>query len=248
MLDIIICEDNSHQRKLIENIIKETLINLKYDSNVDLSTNNPLDVINYVKINKEKSFIYFLDVDLNDKVNGVMLAKSIREYDSKGYIIFITSHVELSFLTFQYKVQALDYIIKSDTQSLKNKIIECLIVAYNDYQNMSFNVNEKNTIPINFGNKIINFDLNEILFFETTSVDHKLRIHTYKGQFDFYGKMKDIEVNVSSNYYRTHRSYLVNTTKIKSIDRFALMINMINDETCYVAARYIKGLIKKCLI
>lgn len=248
MLDIIICEDNDHQRKLIENITKEALINLKYDSKVDLSTDNPLDVINHVKTNKERSFVYLLDVDLNEETNGIALAKGIREYDSKGYIIFITAHVELSFLTFKYKVQALDYIVKSDSQSLKNKIIECLIAAYNDYQNMNFKIDEKNMIFINLGNKIINFDLNEILFFETTSMAHKLRIHTYKGQFDFYGKIKDIEDNVTSDYYRTHRSYLVNTTKIKSIDKPSLTINMINDETCYVSARYIKGLINKCLM
>jgi two-component system, LytTR family, response regulator AgrA len=248
MPDVIICEDNDHQRKLIENIVKKELINLKYAFNVDLSTDNPLDVINYVKSNKEKSFIYFLDVDLKNNINGVMLAKSIREYDSKGYIIFITSHAELSFLTFQYKVQALDYIIKSDTSNLKNKIIECLIAASDDYKNMNNDINIKNIIPINLGNKIMNFDLDEILFFETTAVDHKLRIHTNKGQYDFYGKMKDIEINVSSNYYRAHRSYLVNITKIKSIDKSMLTINMTNDEICYVAARYIKGLIKKCLI
>jgi two-component system, LytTR family, response regulator AgrA len=248
MLGIIICEDNNYQRKLIEDIVKDALINLKYDLKIDLSTDNPSEVVNYVKINKEKTFIYLLDVDLKNETDGLTLAKIIRQYDSKGYIVFITSHIELSFLTFQYKVQALDYIIKCNSQSLESKIMECLTAAYKDYKNMNLKVYEKNMMPINFGNTIMNFDLDEILFFETTAVDHKLRIHTYKGQFDFYGKMKDIEVNVTSDYYRTHRSYLVNTAKIKSIDKNSLTINMINDETCYVASRFMKGLIKKCSI
>jgi two-component system response regulator AgrA len=246
MLDIIICEDNFHQRKLIETIVKQELNNLKYDLRIKLSTDNPKSVIEYIKQNKESCFIYFLDVNLENEINGIALAKAIRSYDSIGYIIFITAHTELTLLTFQYKVQALDYIIKTDTKNLKNKIIESLTAAYNDYQNLNINIdiNKNNIIPIDFGNRIINFDLNEILFFETTNINHKLRIHTEEGQFEFYGTIKDIEAIVSSRYYRSHRSYLVNIDKIKSINKSKLTICMVNNETCYVSMKCIKGLIK----
>ena len=42
-------------------------------------------------------------------------------------------------------------------------------------------------------------------------------------------------------------SDLVNTKKIKSIDKSKMVIEMVNGEICYVSLRYLKGLIKQCL-
>jgi two-component system response regulator AgrA len=243
MLDIIICEDNVYQRHIIEDVIKEVLTTSRLSSKIVLSTGRPVEALNYVRENKEKSFIYFFDIDLKDNIDGLLLAKEIREYDSLGYLIFITAHEELSFLTFKYKVQALDYIVKGDKKVLKDKITECINAVQKDWKK---DESSKEMLSINFGNEIMNFDMNEILFFETTGVEHKLRIHTYNGQFEFYGSMKDIEISVTENYFRTHRSYLVNLSKIKSIDKADGIIYMVNEETCYVARRYLKGLMKKC--
>lgn len=242
MLNIIICEDSATQRKQIKSIIETELTKLKLDLTIDLSTDNIKEVIDYVKNNAQKSFIYFLDVDLGAEINGIELAKNIRNYDSKGYIVFITSHSELSLLTFQYKVQALDYIVKGDTNRLRNSINECLLTAYNDYDNL--NKKEQSIITIDLGNRVMKFDLAEILFFQTTEVDHKLRIHTLEGYFEFYGTMKEIEKQIFSGYYKTHRSCLVNTKKIKYIDKENHTIIMVNNETCYVSTRLMKGLLK----
>ncbi|MBW9154623.1 LytTR family DNA-binding domain-containing protein [Clostridium estertheticum] len=245
MLDIILCEDNIIQKKKIEIIIKNELLNLGLDLKLVLSTDNAKDVVNYLGNNLEKNFIYFLDIDLGTKSNGVDLAKEIRNYDSRGYIIFITSHAELSFLTFKYKVQAFDYILKFDEKVLKSRIAECLIGAVKDYKNII--IRERQTISINLGNRIENFQFNEILFFETTEIDHKLRIHTIEGHYEFYGKIKDIATKLPSYFYKSHRSYIINTTKIKSFDKKNKTIYMINDEQCSISILYLKGLIKKGL-
>jgi len=242
MLDIIICEDNGMERSKIESIIKEEIVNLINGTNIALSTDNPKDVINYLKKNLGKCFIYFLDVELVNELNGIELAKVIRNYDSKGYIVFITSHAEFSLLTFKYKVQAFDYILKSDNKGLQSSILDCLNEAYKDYK--SIDILEKEKISINLGNRIEKFPFEEIMFFETTKVNHKLCIHTIKGHFEFYGKMKDLEDELPSFFYKAHRSYLVNTTKIKSFDKTNKTIYMVNDEACYASLLYLKGLIK----
>lgn len=245
MINIIICEDDNYQRENLEKIIKDELINLNIELSIVLSTNNPESVINYLDNNIGKVFIYFLDVELKAGINGIELGKIIRKYDSRGYIVFITSHTELSFLAFKYKVQALDYISKYDTSALKNSISQCLSESYNDFKN-NF-IEEKDTIAINLGNRINNFSLNEILFFETTEIGHKLRIHTTNSQFEFYGKMKELETNLPSFYYKVQRSFIVNITKIKSIDKENNSIVMVNDELLYVSSKNLKGLIEKCL-
>ncbi|MBU3157716.1 LytTR family DNA-binding domain-containing protein (plasmid) [Clostridium estertheticum] len=245
MLGIILCEDNEHQKKQIESIIKNELINLKINLEIELSTKKYEEVIAYVKSNKKRSFIYFLDVDLKDQISGIELAKIIRRYDSNGYIVFITSHSELSLLTFKYKVQALDYILKSDSKNIKKKISECILEACKDYDKN--NIEKEDTITINLGNRINKFSLYDILFFETTSIAHKLRLHTLNGEFEFYGKLKELDVNLNSYFYKAHKSYVVNIANISSIDKHNHIIHFVNDETCFVSLMYLNGLIKKCL-
>ena len=104
MLEIIICEDNERQRNEVEKIISEGIMKLKLDTKIALSTSSYEEVIKYVETASSKTFIYFLDVDISENINGIELAKIIRKYDPKGYIIFVTSHSEMTLLTFQYKV------------------------------------------------------------------------------------------------------------------------------------------------
>ena len=47
---------------------------------------------------------YFLDIQLEVDINGIKLGSEIRKYDPIGNIIFVTSHSELTYLTFVYKV------------------------------------------------------------------------------------------------------------------------------------------------
>ena len=50
--------------------------------------------------------IYFLDVDLKSDINGIKLGSKIREKDTRGFIIFTTTHLEMSYFAFKYKVEA----------------------------------------------------------------------------------------------------------------------------------------------
>ena len=113
MLDIIICEDNTTQRKNLETIIENEVRSAHI--RIALSTNNPNEVIQYVQDSKSQNFIYFLDIDLQSNINGLELSKILRQHDPMGYIVFLTSHAELTLLTFQYKVRAMDFIIKAYT-------------------------------------------------------------------------------------------------------------------------------------
>lgn len=242
MNNIIICEDDGNQRKQLESVLATEL--KKYNCKIALSTNNPHEVVRHID-NRTSSFVYFLDVDLNSDLNGFELAKLIRTYDPNGYIIFLTGHAELTLLTFQYKVQALDYIIKGDVNILKTKVSDCLNAVHTTLSAAKAKVDTK--ISIEVGNNVVLLDFDDILFFETSDKEHKISVHTFTGQTEFYGTLKNIEKIVSSDFYKTHRSYLVNTKKIKSIDKSSMVIEMINDEVCYVSLRYLKGLLKKCL-
>lgn len=104
VLRIFVCEDNKEQRERISKIIKDIILIEDFDMELTLITEKPDDVISYIKENDGVG-LYFLDIDLKSSINGIKLATKIREYDLRGFIVFITTHTEMSYLTFMYRLR-----------------------------------------------------------------------------------------------------------------------------------------------
>ena len=49
--------------------------------------------------------------------------------DPRGFIVFITAHGELSHMTFQYCIEAMDYIVKDYPERIPDRIKQCLFHA-----------------------------------------------------------------------------------------------------------------------
>lgn len=239
MLKIFVCEDNKEQRERFTKIINDVILIEDYDMEVALATENPNDVINYIS-KSDVSGLYFLDIDLKSTINGIELAKKIREYDPRGFIVFVTTHAEMSYLTFMYKVEAMDYIIKDNYNNIKERIHQCIDDANKKYSAKATDLQKVFTIKSD--DKIINIEYNKILFFETSPTIHKVIVHAVDRQVEFYAKMKTIEENLDGNFYRCHKSYIVNKNNIKEVDLSNRCIKMINGEECLISTRMLKGL------
>lgn len=241
MLSVIVCEDNEEQRNRITKFIEDSIMIENLDMKIALSAEDPEEIIEYLK-NNEVSGLYFLDVDLQSDMNGIKLAEAIREYDPRGFIVFVTTHAEMSYLTFIYKVEAMDYIIKDNYETIKERIHQCILNAHKKYSSKATELQKNFTIKVE--DKIISIEYNKILFFETSNIIHKVVLHAIDRQIEFYSKMKEIEEKLDSRFYRCHRSFLVNKDNIKEIDKNNRVIHMINGQECLVATRLLKGLFK----
>ena len=111
MIDIYICEDNQKQLNLFKKYISNTILIEEMDMKIALATSDPHALLEKI-LTAENTGLFFLDIDLKSDMDGLALAQRIRQIQPRCFIIFITSHSEMSFLTFQYKVEALDFIIK----------------------------------------------------------------------------------------------------------------------------------------
>ena len=240
MLKIFLCEDNDEQRARFEKIINNIIMIENYDMSLQMSSENPYDIINFIKEN-DTTGIYFLDVDLHSDINGIQLAEKIRKYDPRGFIIFVTTHAEMSYLTFLYKVEAMDYIIKDNSKNIHQRISDCIKNANAKYSSKVSNLQKVFSFKAN--DKVINVDFNEIIFFETSSTIHKVILHCENRQIEFYSKMKDIEKKLDDRFCRCHNSFLINKDKIKEIDKKNRVVYMINNEECFVSIRGIKKLL-----
>jgi len=241
MLRIFVCEDNKEQRERFAKIIQDITIIENLDMELTMTTAKPDDILNYLSEN-DISGLYFLDIDLKSSINGIELAAKIREYDPRGFIVFVTTHSEMSYLTFIYKVEAMDYIIKDNYNNIKERIHQCIINAHKKYSAKATELQK--IFSMKADDKIINIEYSKILFFETSPTIHKVIVHTLDRQIEFYAKLKDIEAKLDSRFYRCHKSYIVNKDNIREIDLNERCLHMINGQTCLISTRMLKGLVK----
>ncbi len=241
MIDVYICEDHPEQRKVISQYIRSAILIEEYDMKIGMETEDPEKILEAVR-NSENMGLYFLDIELNTNMNGLVLADRIREYDPRGFIVFITSHSEMSFLTFQYKVEALDFILKDHPQQMQRQICECMKHVMQKYSKITRGSGK--TISITRGGRRITLEYQEIIFFETSSNEHKLIVHTKNKSIEFFGKMKEIENEVGEEFIRCHRAYLVNKANIQEVNYEDKCIIMKTQERCPISHRML-GQIKK---
>lgn len=239
MLDIFVCEDNAVQRRAIVQTIQNTVLIEELDMQLVLDSEDPYVLLSRVRTNQNTG-IYFLDIDLANDMNGMKLAQQIRMFDPRGFIIFITAHSELSYMTFQYRVEAMDFVLKDSPAEAKVKIRECLLNAMERYTLQTNKTHKVYTIEI--GGRKINVDYDDIFFFETSNNIHKVILHAKDRQIEFSISMKELARTLGDGFVRCHRSFLVNKNNIKEVDAKNRIIYFTNDETCLMSTRMMKKL------
>lgn len=163
MLGVFICEDNEGQRNQIESFIRKYLLIEELDMEIRVSTGDPKRIIDYLERHPDSRGIYFLDVDLKCEMNGIELGAKIREKDIHGKIIFITTHDELLSLTFKYKVEAMDYILKEgEIADVRERIQEALDQAQRHFLKEAQKADD--FIQLKIGSQIRILDLQQVMF------------------------------------------------------------------------------------
>jgi two-component system response regulator AgrA len=142
----------------------------------------------------------------------------------------------MTFLTFQYKVEALDFIAKDSTDNIKRKIGECIDTALKRH----IENNSVKTVRITVDDKIIFLDMDEIISIETTHVRHKLRLHTNSRVLEFGGELKAFEEQLDGRFIRCHKSYIINKDKVSELNKKQKTVTMVNNSVCYVSRNGMK--------
>ncbi|MBN2878797.1 MAG: response regulator transcription factor [Clostridia bacterium] len=239
MLKIYICEDDKKQLDMITKAVEKAILTEELDMKVEVSSSDPFEILHIVEQSNGPG-IYFLDVELNAKIDGIELASNIRNYDPRGFIVFVTTHPELSYLTFKYKVEALDYIIKSENEDLNENIRKCILNANKKF--ISTKKDTKKFFYAKCGQKVLHIPFEEIIYFETSLTPHKVLIHTLKRRIEFYGHIGEIVRELDDRFYKCHKSYIINKDHISMVDKKTREIFLNGDNVCTASVRAIKGL------
>jgi len=258
-ISIFICEDDPAYLSQITKYVENHISIKNLAMSVVCSTSNPADIIDYLKqAGKEKiSGLYFLDLELKSEINGIQLAQQIRDYDPLGCVVFITADADSYKLTFEYKVEALDYITKGDFD-LGTRIRRCIESAHDklttstpQQDNFVFKLaRDAKGIMGSFKfvqNSIISVPSKDILCFDTSSgKKHLIVLYTADSRFEFRGNISDIESEMDeSRFYRCQRTLIVNLGRLRSINASQQNVTFDTGVEIDVAPRQIKKLVER---
>jgi len=193
-------------------------------SNFEIITfNSGEEVIEYDKtIN-----ILFLDIQMKG-INGLETAEKLRQKDENMIIVFLTGYI--NFMQAGYRVKAFRYLLKPVKNS---EFTETLLEAIHE-------VKKDSRIIIGTEGEIIFLKLKEIIYIEC--INRYTVVRTKKKYFETLIKMNKWEdILNSGDFYRVHKSYIVNLEYIKEIGKEIILDN---EEKVEVSVRKV-GQLKK---
>lgn len=157
--------------------------------------------------------VIFVDIMLPNSVNGMDLAKYIREKNPQVPIIFATSVREN--MGDGYRVSAMQYLVKP---AMYSDIEECM-------NKISVDLSRKKSSIYCFRkskNSISRIQYHDILYF-SSSLQYT-EIHTIYGVEKQLERLKNIETSLPDEFIRCHRSIIVNIEAVHSISPVSITL------------------------
>ena len=213
------------------------------------SYTNPLTTLEQLK--NDKPNLVFLDIDMPE-VSGFSLAQEILSIKKNINVVFVTAYNDYAVKAFE--INAVDYILKPVSFDRLKLCIDR--IQEKNVQNISnellYELQDKAGKKSGY-NKIVTSDDSEINIFNTedvlyfTSEQGKTIIVTNSGRYNTKDSLDTWEVKLrAKDFYRCHRSYIVNINRIKKIyswfgNSYNIKLDITND-SIPVSKRRVKDL------
>lgn len=209
MFRIAICDDEATSlqlnKRLTEKIMQEEGISCEIDTFESMT--EMIEAL--TRTSSVKRYDILLSDILTTEMNGIEAAGKLRKLGEQLDIIFISTTAE--FALEGYRVQALRYMQKPvDIEQLR----EALLISYRKHSN-------RMGLQIPFENRMITVNYKDICYVESSGrdiilclTDRKITVHI---------KISDMEKMLpEKDFFRCHRSYIVNLSQIERIERYQL--------------------------
>lgn len=154
--------------------------------------------------------IILLDIEMSG-MDGVTMAKRLREKNSTAVIVFITGYSD--YIAEGYDVSALHYLMKPVESDRFMQVMDRAVERL---------YREERLLTIKTANEIVRIPMGSVLFLEAAR--NYVTIHAEgRGDFVVRHRLGDFENELDDRFLRLGRSYIVNLTKLYRIARSELM-------------------------
>lgn len=160
----------------------------------------------------EKDYdILLLDIEMSD-MNGVELAKRLRQENATVQMIFITGFPD--FMAEGYEVSALHYLLKPVGEE---KLFAVMDRAAKNC------VKTENYLLVTIEQTLKRIPVSSIIYAETFA--HYVTLVTAEGEYQIRENTSALAEKLGEDFVRPHRSYLVNLRHVYSISKTEVLLD-----------------------
>jgi len=210
-LRVAYCEDEQIQLEKMEQLLKQwaTQNQVKYSVEGYVSG----EAFFFENEQQYPFDLIFIDIEMG-MMNGMEIAKKIRETDENIEIVFLTNRRE--FVFEGYEVKALRYCVKPISEEKLNEILRKVITQKRE---------EKCYLIEKQDGEMRKINLSTVFYIEANG--HYIEINTRQGHYQFKKSLQEIMEYLiekkgsleQAGFLLTHRSYLVNVEFIDSVNK-----------------------------
>ncbi|QNO13486.1 response regulator transcription factor [Alkalicella caledoniensis] len=207
MINVLICDDDIYTAKVLKKVIEEhpqvNEIFLAYDGQ------QAVDIVKKEDIN-----LAFMDIDM-PKLDGLEAAKIMMGLKENLKVVFVTAFQDYAFDS--YEIRAYDYILKPIDFTRVKENVENIIEESNG-DKFEESLKENDILMIKDKQKYYMINMAEINYIEKDNKE--VLIHTFEKTHKTRSGLNDIEKRLTGNFFRTHKSYIVNLKNIQEIEPY----------------------------
>ncbi len=208
MIRTAICDDEANTRAYLASLIE--------------AQPYPCEIVEYASAgdclaDQRQIDLLFLDIELNPPdtgLDGMALARKIRERDSavQPIIIFVTGYERYVFDAFD--VGAFQYLLKPVNEE---KFAQVFARAAAQIEADRENPHRRRALTLQSANANRTVPLESIYYIE--SRNHQVTLHLKDGRFTCYAKIGVLEAELSDQFFRIHKGYLVNLSYVQAYSK-----------------------------
>lgn len=214
-MHIIICEDEPYYQEAIRNAISSWIAtgNKKGIRYTVFSSSE--DLLERWENGLKIDFL-FLDIQIPGELDGMSLARRIREVDSNLPIAFVTNYAHYVFEG--YTVNAIRYLKKPIQDS---ELFSCLDVAYKHFLALNHE-----GIPIETTEQTLVLRCSDIIYLESHSHYVSFYLSTSDVQLKSRAKISSYSSRLPRDVFiQCHRSYIVNLMHIRRFTKNSITLS-----------------------
>ena len=201
MIKIAICDDEANIRAYLSSLIR--------------AQDCPCEIVEYASAgdclaDTQKIDLLFLDIELApSSLDGMALARKIRERATvtQPVIIFVTGYERYVFDAFD--VGAFQYLLKPVNEE---KFAQVFARAVEQIAANRENPQKGRVLTLQSANTSKTVPLDSIYYIESSN--HRVELHLKDGEFAYYAKIGDLELELQDQFFRIHKGYLVNLSYV----------------------------------
>ena len=155
--------------------------------------------------------VLFLDIEM-PAMDGITLAKKLRERSDSIYIVFLTGHVE--YALEGYEVNALRYLTKPVQEEKLREVLRFV---------MDQSTSKKQLMIKEDGEELL-LNIADIVYFEAQN--QYVMIYTTDGEHLVRYNIGDFEEQLKADgFFRVHRGYLVSLAMVKKLVKSEVLMD-----------------------